>query len=159
MYKRAFCFLAAAGLVLAGCTSMPSGGGEMHRMMMRPANLAKSPDCHGQICEIDVVIDCSDVCTGAVDPKVLLVFGDQAGGPKFIRWTLAGDDQNFEFADVKVAFSDGSEFDCQAPGLHKKKVSCTDKFTKRSAVFSYTLKIVNSSTGQDLPTDPWIVNN
>ena len=155
MYMRALSAAAATCLVLAACSTMPSGGEKPSMRMLA----AKSPACHGQICDIDVVIDCSDLCTGTVDPKVLLVFGDLPGS-KFIVWTLTGpDQQKFEFADVKVAFSDGSEFDCQPPGQHKKKASCTDKFTKRSTVFTYTLKIVNSTTGQELPTDPWIVNN
>lgn len=144
-------------LVFGGCAIPQSGepgGGERHN---RGQHRENEQVCNGANCQIDVRIDCdaSGACIAVVDPKVLLVMS--AGGPKIIHWKLTGSSTDYEFKDVEV-IPGQSEFQCQAPGPHKKEAMCKDVFGGGTTSIEYTVHVVKSSGGPELAVDPWIVN-
>jgi hypothetical protein len=145
-----------ACLILVGCVAGPeprdgkaSGGHARFNDQHCPADAA--------VCQIDVRVDCTpSPCIAVVDPKVLLIFRDQASRPKKINWHLKGE-PGYLFADEEVKL-DSSEFMCERPDASRKLLVCTDNFTHpQPNVYPYELKVVKESGGPALTVDPWIV--
>ena len=143
---------ACAAVVLAGCAT-PMTGDQV------PQGTSQVCSENASSCQIDVRIDCNaqGVCSGVVDPKVLLV-QKGSGTPKVIHWKLTGSDSGYEFKDQKVITGEQA-FDCDQPGLHKKEVTCKDLFQGTKTTFEYQIHVIKSSDGSEISVDPWIVNS